>query len=85
MRVALSIAGFPAYEAAIFVAHSHDIWGAMAKIQAPVRIFRAERPSTCAIFEAKEFTRPTGQAQMTTVPGAPTSCRSNGPTSSRRR
>lgn len=60
----------PEWEAANFAAHGHDIWAAMARIKAPVRIYRAEQGSTCAITEASEFPRPPGQAVVRTVPGS---------------
>jgi pimeloyl-ACP methyl ester carboxylesterase len=60
----------PEWEAAIFAAHGHDIWGAMAKVEAPVRIYRAEHGSTCSVAEAADFPRPPGQVAVTTVQGA---------------
>jgi pimeloyl-ACP methyl ester carboxylesterase len=46
------------------------MWDAMARIEAPVRIWRAEHGSTCAIAEASQFPRPARQVEMVTVPGA---------------
>jgi pimeloyl-ACP methyl ester carboxylesterase len=60
----------PEWEAANFAAHGHDIWDAMSRIPAPVRIWRAETGSTCAIVEASEFPRPAGQVEVKTVAGA---------------
>ena len=66
----VELACAPEWEAANFAAHGHDIWAAMARIEAPVRIYRAEEGSTCAISEAAEFPRPPGQAVVWTVPGS---------------
>jgi len=66
----VELACAPEWEAAIFAAHGHDIWEAMAKIAAPVRIWRAEDGSTCAIADASQFPRPAGQVEVVTVPGA---------------
>jgi pimeloyl-ACP methyl ester carboxylesterase len=60
----------PEWEAANFAAHGHDIWAAMSRIEAPVRIYRAEHGSTCAIARAGDFPRPTGQVEAHTVVGA---------------
>jgi pimeloyl-ACP methyl ester carboxylesterase len=60
----------PEWEAANFAAHGHDIWDAMSRITAPVRIWRAETGSTCAIAEAADFPRPIGQVELRTVAGA---------------
>lgn len=59
----------PAWEAANFTAHGHDSWDAMARIQAPIVIHRAEQGSTCSIASAGEFPRPAGQVEVITVPG----------------
>jgi pimeloyl-ACP methyl ester carboxylesterase len=66
----VELACAPEWEAAIFAAHGHDIWDAMSRIEAPVRIYRAERGSTCAVAEAADFPRPQGQVRVTTVPGS---------------
>ena len=66
----VELACAPEWEAANFAAHGHDIWDAMARIEAPVSIYRAEHGSTCAIAEAGEFPRPAGQVQVQTVAGA---------------
>jgi pimeloyl-ACP methyl ester carboxylesterase len=60
----------PEWEAANFAAHGHDVWGAMARITAPVRIWRAETGSTCMIAQASGFPRPAGQVALETVPGS---------------
>ncbi|HLI67536.1 MAG TPA: alpha/beta hydrolase [Caulobacteraceae bacterium] len=60
----------PEWEAANFAAHGHDIWAAMARVEAPVRILRAEHGSTCAIAEAAAFPRPAGQVEVATIMGA---------------
>jgi len=60
----------PEWEAANFAAHGHDIWSAMSRVEAPVRIWRAEHGSTCAIAQAGDFPRPAGQVEVHTVPGA---------------
>ena len=60
----------PEWEAANFAAHGHDIWVAMSRVQAPLRICRAEQGSTCAIAQASEFPHPLGQAVVRTVPGS---------------
>ena len=57
----------PEWEAAIFSAHGHDTWEAMARIEAPIRILRAEHGSTCAVSLAADFPRPAGQVEVTTV------------------
>lgn len=66
----VELACAPEWEAANFAAHGHDIWAAMARIEAPVRIYRAEQGSTCAIARTSEFPRPPGQAVVVTVPGS---------------
>lgn len=60
----------PEWEAAVFASHAHDIWGAMSRVEAPVRIWRAEIGSTCAVATSAEFPRPPGQAEVVTVAGA---------------
>jgi pimeloyl-ACP methyl ester carboxylesterase len=60
----------PEWESANFAAHGHDTWEAMSRIEAPVRIWRAEHGSTCAIADAAEFPRPAGQVEVRTVPGS---------------
>jgi pimeloyl-ACP methyl ester carboxylesterase len=60
----------PEWEAAGFAGQAHDIWGAMARVEAPVSIWRAEIGSTCSIADAAGFPRPPGQVSLTTVPGA---------------
>lgn len=59
----------PEWEASNFTAHGHDIWGAMARVQAPLVIYRAEQGSTCSITSAADFPRPAGQVEVITVPG----------------
>jgi pimeloyl-ACP methyl ester carboxylesterase len=59
----------PEWEAAGFAGQAHDIWGAMARVQAPVSIWRAEVASTCSIADASAFPRPPGQVSLVTVPG----------------
>jgi len=66
----VELACAPEWEAANFAAHGHDIWDAMSRITAPVRIWRAESGSTCAIVEAADFPRPAGQIEVRTVAGA---------------
>jgi len=66
----VELACAPEWEAANFAAHGHDIWAAMSRIEAPVRIYRAEEGSTCAISQASEFPRPPGQVVVRTVPGS---------------
>jgi pimeloyl-ACP methyl ester carboxylesterase len=63
----VELACAPEWEAANFAAHGHDIWAAMARVEAPVRIWRAEEGSTCSIASAGEFPRPPGQVEVTTV------------------
>jgi len=60
----------PEWEAAVFASHAHDIWGAMSRVEAPVRIWRAEIGSTCSVAADADFPRPAGQAAVVTVPGA---------------
>ena len=60
----------PEWEAANFAAHGHDIWEAMSRLEAPVRIYRAEHGSTCAVEDAADFPRPAGQVEVRTVPGS---------------
>jgi len=60
----------PEWEAAGFAGQAHDIWGAMARVEAPVSIWRAEIGSTCSIADAAQFPRPAGQVRVTTIPGA---------------
>jgi pimeloyl-ACP methyl ester carboxylesterase len=66
----VELACAPEWEAANFAAHAHDTWAAMARVTAPVRIWRAETGSTCAIASAVEFPRPADQVEVVTVPGS---------------
>jgi pimeloyl-ACP methyl ester carboxylesterase len=66
----VELACAPEWEAANFAAHAHDMWEAMSRIEAPVRIWRAEHGSTCSITQAAEFPRPASQVEVGTVPGA---------------
>jgi pimeloyl-ACP methyl ester carboxylesterase len=66
----VELACAPEWEAAIFAAHGHDIWAAMARIEAPVSIWRAELGSTCSVAQPADFPRPSGQVDVHTVPGA---------------
>ena len=59
----------PEWEASNFTGHGHDIWAAMARVEAPVAIYRAEQGSTCSIARSEDFPRPAGQVEVTTVPG----------------
>lgn len=60
----------PEWESANFTAHGHDAWDAMSRVQAPVKIYRAEHGSTCSIAASADFPRPTGQAEVISVAGA---------------
>src|SRR5581483_9820808 len=66
----VELACAPEWEAAGFAGQAHDIWDAMARVQAPVSIWRAEVGTTCSIANAAQFPRPAGQVSVTTVPGA---------------
>jgi len=66
----VELACAPEWEAANFAAHGHDIWDAMSRVRAPIRIWRAEHGTTCAIGDAAEFPRPAGQVKVETVAGA---------------
>src|SRR5579871_617119 len=66
----VELACAPEWEAAVFAAHAHDIWAAMARVEAPVHIWRAEEGSTCSIETADAFPRPSGQVSVVSVPGS---------------
>lgn len=65
-QVELSCA--PAWEASNFTAHHHDVWRDLERITTPMRIFRAEEGSTCALREPAELPGHTAPLEIVTVP-----------------
>jgi pimeloyl-ACP methyl ester carboxylesterase len=59
----------PAWEASNFTSHAHDPWAALAVIEAPIRILRAEVASTCRIDGHEDALLAKGNVQVETVPG----------------
>ena len=65
----VELACAPAWEAANFAAQGHDPWAALGRIKAPVRIWRAERGSTCRIGPSEPFEQRYRNARVVTVEG----------------
>ena len=65
-QVELSCA--PAWEASNFTAHHHDVWRDLERITAPMRIFRAERDSTCALKDPAELPGHKALLEIVTTP-----------------
>jgi pimeloyl-ACP methyl ester carboxylesterase len=66
-QVELSCA--PAWEASNFTAHGHDPWPALAGLDVPIRILRAEEGSTCRIEGHEAELAAGGRVTVETVPG----------------
>lgn len=64
----VELACAPAWEASNFLAHAHDIWGALESLSAPLTILRAQTGSTCALTDADEL--PGRAISVTTLAGA---------------
>jgi pimeloyl-ACP methyl ester carboxylesterase len=60
----------PAWEASSFRAHGHDVWPAMRRIEAPVRILRAEVGSTCHLTTPEEFNPDNPNVTVETITGS---------------
>jgi pimeloyl-ACP methyl ester carboxylesterase len=67
-QVELSCA--PEWEASNFTSHAHDPWPAMAKVEAPVVVLRAEIESTCNLLDRSPFPAGNRNVRIETVPGA---------------
>ena len=65
----VELACAPAWEASNFTAHGHDPWAALAAIQVPIRILRAEEGSTCRIEGHEAELTASGRVTVETVPG----------------
>jgi pimeloyl-ACP methyl ester carboxylesterase len=66
-QVELSCA--PAWEASNFTSHGHDPWPALAGLEVPIRILRAEEGSTCRIEGHEAELAAGGRVTVETVPG----------------
>ena len=62
---AFELACAPEWEASGYIAHGHDIWGALARVAAPMRLLRAERDSTAWVDSLDGDPR----VRIETVPG----------------
>ena len=65
----VELACAPAWEASNFTAHGHDPWAALAALDTPVRILRAETGSTCRIEGREAELTASGQVTVETIPG----------------
>ena len=59
----------PAWEASNFTSHAHDPWAALAAIEAPIRILRAEEASTCRVDGHEAVLLAKGNVRIETIPG----------------
>jgi pimeloyl-ACP methyl ester carboxylesterase len=60
----------PEWEASNFVAHRHNIWEDLPRIEADISIYRAETGSTCALTQAGEIPNAAARSiQVETLPG----------------
>lgn len=66
-QVELSCA--PAWEASNFTSHGHDPWAALAGLDVPIRILRAEEGSTCRIEGHEAELDASGRVTVETIPG----------------
>ena len=65
----VELACAPAWEASNFTAHGHDPWAALAALDIPVRILRAEEGSTCRIEGHEARLAASGRVTVETIPG----------------
>ncbi len=65
----VELACAPAWEASNFTAHGHDSWAALAAIQVPIHILRAEEGSTCRIEGREAELTAGGRVTVDTIPG----------------
>ena len=65
----VELACAPAWEASNFVAHAHDPWAALAALEVPIRILRAEEGSTCRTDGHEAELTAGGRVTIETVPG----------------
>lgn len=65
----VELACAPAWEASNFAAHGADPWRAIRRVEAPVRILRAQHASTCRIGVGAGFAGRGRSVTLETVPG----------------
>ncbi|MDR3510106.1 MAG: alpha/beta hydrolase [Caulobacteraceae bacterium] len=65
----VELACAPEWEASNFAAHGHDPWPAMARIDVPVTILRAEHGSTCQITSPEAFPLGNYRVRIETIAG----------------
>lgn len=64
----VELACTPEWEAATFAGQAHDPWRALARVRAPITLFRAEHGSTCRAG-ADQLTRINRRVEVSTLPG----------------
>lgn len=64
----VELACTPAWEAATFAGQAHDPWRALSRVKSPIRLFKAERNSTCRA-SPEALRRANRRVELTTVPG----------------
>ncbi|MDP9103490.1 MAG: alpha/beta hydrolase [Pseudomonadota bacterium] len=64
----VTLACTPAWEAATFAGQAHDPWRALSRVKSPVKVFKAERNSTCNAT-ADQLRRTNRRVDVLTVPG----------------
>jgi pimeloyl-ACP methyl ester carboxylesterase len=65
----VELACAPEWEASSFAAQGNNPWGALRKIDAPIRVLKAEKGSTCR-GSVGEFRRRKPDARIETIPGS---------------
>jgi pimeloyl-ACP methyl ester carboxylesterase len=65
----VTLACTPQWEASSFAAQGHNPWGALRRVKAPIRVFRAEKGSTCRGSLA-DWQRRNPNVRMETVAGS---------------
>ncbi|MGE5501416.1 MAG: alpha/beta fold hydrolase [Ignavibacteriales bacterium] len=65
----VTLACAPEWEASSFAAQGHNPWAALRKVEAPVRILKAEKGSTCRGTEP-QLKRRKPDLQIETIPGS---------------
>ena len=59
----------PAWEAATYLSHTHNIWRYIDRVRFPIQVFRAEKNSTFFPFMAKRLKLTTPQTHIETLAG----------------